>query len=165
MLAGGLAEYDVYATADGRSVSLGALEPKFLVNFLTAVGRAELARLATGDAAQRDALRAELKRIFATRTLAEWTECLRDVDTCFAPVNTLEEAMRDPQVVALGMFSSVEHERLGALPQIAPPFAFSATPASIRRPPPDLGEHTAEVLGELGLTPDDVRRLAERKVI
>jgi crotonobetainyl-CoA:carnitine CoA-transferase CaiB-like acyl-CoA transferase len=150
-LAGGLAQYDVYATADGRHVSLGALEPKFLLNFLQAVGRPELAGLSSGGAPERDQLRAELRTIFAARTCSAWVDLLGDVDTCFAPVNTLEETLRDPQVEALELFTSVEHARLGALPQISPPFTFSDTPAAIRRPPPDLGEHNAEILGELGL--------------
>jgi len=141
-LAGGLAQYDVYATADGRHITLGALEPKFLLNFLSRVGRPELMALA----ADRDQLRPELSAIFASKTLADWVECLADVDTCFAPVNTLEETLLDPQVAALGLFTSVEHARLGALTQIAPPFAFSDTPATVRRPPPDLGEHNEEIL-------------------
>jgi crotonobetainyl-CoA:carnitine CoA-transferase CaiB-like acyl-CoA transferase len=146
MLSGGLAQYDVYATADGRHVTLGAIEPRFFVNFLERVGRPELISLA-GDAAQRERLRSELQAIFGARSLAEWTQCLQDVDTCFAPVCTLEETLRDPHVTTLGLFTSVEHARLGPLPQIAPPFAFSETPSSIRRPPPDLGEHNAEILG------------------
>jgi crotonobetainyl-CoA:carnitine CoA-transferase CaiB-like acyl-CoA transferase len=87
------------------------------------------------------------------------------VDTCFAPVNTLEEALDDPQVKALGLFTSVDHPRLGHLPQIAPPFTFSATAASVRRPPPELGEHTAEVLGELGLSDDEVGDLRTRGIV
>jgi crotonobetainyl-CoA:carnitine CoA-transferase CaiB-like acyl-CoA transferase len=145
-LAGGLAQYDVYATADGRHVTLGALEPKFLLNFLTCVGRPELMALVAGDTADRERLRTELRAIFASKTSAEWRLCLADVDTCFAPVNTLDETLHDPQVAALGLFTSVEHARLGTLPQIAAPFAFSDTPASVRRPPPDLGEHNHEIL-------------------
>jgi crotonobetainyl-CoA:carnitine CoA-transferase CaiB-like acyl-CoA transferase len=159
MLAGGLPQYDVYATADGRYVSLGALEPKFLESFCQRVGRPELVELR-----DRGRLRDELLQIFASRSLQEWVECLADVDTCFAAVNTLEEAMADAQVRALGLFTSVEHPRLGALGQISPPFVFSGTPAGIRRPPPDLGEHTAEVLGELGLSAQQLAALRQRGV-
>jgi crotonobetainyl-CoA:carnitine CoA-transferase CaiB-like acyl-CoA transferase len=142
-LSGGLAQYDVYATSDNRHVTLGALEPKFLLNFLTAVGRPELMALAN----DRDRLRPELRAIFAARSLAEWVACLVDVDTCFAPVNTLEEVIQDPQVAALNLFTSIDHPRLGSLPQISPPFAFSDTPATVRSAPPDLGQHNAGVLG------------------
>jgi crotonobetainyl-CoA:carnitine CoA-transferase CaiB-like acyl-CoA transferase len=159
-LAGGLPQYDVYATADGRYVTLGALEPKFLLNFLLYVGRTDLA--AERD---RDSLRAALAEIFAARSMKEWVECLSGVDTCFAPVNTLEEAMHDPQASALGLFTSVDHPSQGAMPQLAPPFAFSGTPATIRCAPPDLGEHTDVVLGELGLSPAELSALRERKVI
>ncbi len=127
-LAGGLAQYDVYATSDGRHVTLGALEPKFLLNFLTAVGRPEL----ISRAADRESLRAELRTIFASKTLAQWVACLAEVDTCFAPVNTLEETLQDPQVTALGLLTSVDHARLGTLPQIAPPFAFSDMASTTR---------------------------------
>jgi crotonobetainyl-CoA:carnitine CoA-transferase CaiB-like acyl-CoA transferase len=165
-LAGGLPQYNVYATADGRHITLGALEPKFLLNFLQHIGRPELALLAAGGRMQCDQLRDELSAIFGSRSLDRWIKDLDGVDTCVAPVNTLDETLRDPQVEALGLFTSVEHARLGALPQIGPPFAFSATPASVRRPPPDLGEHNAAILGEiLGLSLDDVRGLADRNVI
>jgi crotonobetainyl-CoA:carnitine CoA-transferase CaiB-like acyl-CoA transferase len=160
VLAGGLPHYDVYATADGRYVSLGALEPKFLLNFLSHIGRADLAALR-----DRSVLRESLRSIFASRTLREWEDCLSGVDTCFAPVNTLEEAMQDPQAVSLGLFTSVDHPRLGPLGQLAPPFAFSGTPAGIRRSPPDLGEHNAEILATLGLSADDIESLHQQKVI
>jgi alpha-methylacyl-CoA racemase len=132
ILSGGLAQYGVYATADARYVTLGALEPKFLANFLQldCVGRPELTR------ASQQELRAALTEIFAQRTLDEWVLALDGVDTCFAPVNTLEEAMRDPQVQAL---------RLIGDGQLASPFAMSRTPATIRRAPPKLGEHNAEI--------------------
>src|SRR5262249_5755222 len=92
ILAGGLPQYDVYRTADDRFVTRGALEPKFLANFLQRVGREDL--LGVRD---RQALRSELEALFASRSLDEWVACLDGVDTCFAPVNTLDEALVDPQ--------------------------------------------------------------------
>jgi len=154
-LVGGLPQYDVYATADGRWVTLGALEPKFLLNFFEAVGRPDLAQVR-----DRERLRGELRAVFASRALGEWVACLRNVDTCFAPVNTLEEMLEDPHVQATGMVTSV-----GSLKQISPPFTYSSTPASIRRPPPGLGEHTSEILAQLGLSETAVRALSERGVV
>jgi crotonobetainyl-CoA:carnitine CoA-transferase CaiB-like acyl-CoA transferase len=159
-LVGGLPQYDVYATADGRWVSLGALEPKFLSNFFDAIGRPELVPVR-----DRDVLRSQLRTIFASRTLDEWVVSLRDVDTCFAPVNSLEETLSDPHVRATGMFGSVLHPRLGDVRQISPPFVFSATPAAVRRPPPELGEHTREILEQVGVTAEEVAALAKRGIV
>jgi crotonobetainyl-CoA:carnitine CoA-transferase CaiB-like acyl-CoA transferase len=158
-LAGGLPQYDIYATRDGRYVTLGALEPRFFQAFAAAVGRPDLVGLDTAG------LRRELRELFASRSLAEWERSLRAVETCFAPVSTLDEAVHDPQADALGLFTSVLHPRLGQLEQIGPPFALSATPAGVRFPPPDLGEHTAAVLAEIGLTEPEVRALAARGVV
>jgi crotonobetainyl-CoA:carnitine CoA-transferase CaiB-like acyl-CoA transferase len=156
-LAGRLPQYDVYATADDRYVSLGALEPRFLANFLQipAVDRIDLLPLAAAQTEpDREAFRAELRKIFASRTLAEWIALLDGVDTCFAPVQTLEETVQDAQVQALNLIQSVDHPRLGALPQLAPPFTFSTSETKIRRPAPDLGEHTEEILRERGIAAD-----------
>src|SRR5207248_3833136 len=102
-LSGGLAQYAVYRTADDRFVTLGALEPKFFGAFLERVGRLDLMPLA-GSLDQRERLRTELAAIFAQRTQAEWIADLADVDTCFAPVYSLDEAVQDPQAAALGLF-------------------------------------------------------------
>lgn len=165
LLAGGLPQYGVYATRDGRHVTLGALEPKFLEAFLVRVGRVELLPLAGGTGEQRTALRAELEALFATRTQAEWEALLDDVDTCFAPVRTLREALDDPHVRASGMIGEVVHSRLGAIPQLGVPLALSDTPGRIRRPPPELGEHTAEVLAELGVNAARLAELRARAVV
>jgi crotonobetainyl-CoA:carnitine CoA-transferase CaiB-like acyl-CoA transferase len=158
-LAGGLAQYDVYRTADGRFISLGALEPKFWLTFLEQIGRPELAQQPT------DAARAALREVFSQRTYAEWCALLGPVETCWAPVHTLDEALADPQLQALGLLQHIEHPRLGPLAQLGPPFSFSATPASLRRPPPELGQDTAALLSELGLGDADLEHLRTTGVI
>jgi crotonobetainyl-CoA:carnitine CoA-transferase CaiB-like acyl-CoA transferase len=125
-----------------------------LLAFCEAVGRPDLAQQ------HGPPLRAELERVFASRTLAEWTDDLAEVDTCFAPVNTLDEAVADPQAAALGLFPTVY-----GLPQIGLPIAFSETPARYDRPPPGLGEHTREVLAEVGIRPSELAELAKRGVV
>jgi alpha-methylacyl-CoA racemase len=135
---------------------LGALEPKFWLTFLERVGRAELAPLAVGSEADRARLRSELRSIFSSRSRDEWQACLGDQETCFAPVLSLDEARRDPQAQALGLFEATG---------IAPPFTFSETSTSARRVPPKLGEHTAEILTELGLATTDINELAAGGVV
>lgn len=87
----------------------------------------------------------------ATRTNAEWDATLSDADIPFAPVNSFEDLLEDRHLRAIGFWRSVEHPSEGALrmPDIA--VRFSGTPGSIRRLAPRLGEHTREVLREIGM--------------
>ena len=90
MLTGGLACYRMYATADGRLVTVGALEPKFFVRLCELVGRPELGERQYGD--DQESLAVELAAVFAERTLADWLAHFGDEDVCVGPVWTREEA-------------------------------------------------------------------------
>ena len=90
MLTGGLACYRIYETADGRHLTVGALEPKFFRRLVELLGRPELAERHYDE--DQDALAAELAAILSTRTLAEWLEHFGDEDACVGPVFTREEA-------------------------------------------------------------------------
>jgi alpha-methylacyl-CoA racemase len=90
MLTGGLACYRTYPTADGRYLTVGALEPKFFARLCELLGRSELAQ--RQYAAEQDELAEELARIFATKSLSDWLAHLGDEDTCVGPVWTREEA-------------------------------------------------------------------------
>ncbi|MFJ8578221.1 CaiB/BaiF CoA transferase family protein [Micromonospora sp. NPDC093277] len=154
LLDGGAPFYDTYECADGRHLAVGALEPRFYE---------ELVRL-TGfpldgeevpdrsDPANWPALRAAWARLFRTRTRDEWTELLSATDACVAPVLDWAEAPDHPHLAARGVF--VDH---GGVTQPAPAPRFSATPTSVRRPPPRPGEHTDELLTEAGF---DAERIA-----
>lgn len=135
------ASYNVYKTSDGKWIALGALEAKFWVAFCQAIGRLDLiARHATGESDQA-ALIADMRALFAERTRDEWMGLLTNHDVCATPVNTPLEALSDPHVVARGAVR--DH---GAFKSIRAPFLRELPDLG---PPPEVGEHTAEVLSNV----------------
>ena len=134
VLDGGAPFYDTYATADGRHMAVGALEPKFYAEFLARLGLDE------DPARQHDrpgwaALRRRIADAFATRTQAEWTRVFAGSDACVAPVLGLREAADHPHMAARGTLVA----RDGVL-QPAPAPRFSATPAAPVAAPPARGQ-------------------------
>ena len=97
-------------------------------------------------------LYALLEPILAARGTAQWIALLQSADLPFAPVNSVDDLLADPHLQATGFWHSMQHPTEGQLTLPGIPVRYSATPGSIRRPPPTYGEHTAEVLAELGVT-------------
>jgi alpha-methylacyl-CoA racemase len=160
-LAGALPGYNVYEAADGRYVTLAALEPKFWEEFCRRVGRPDLvAHHIPRDAADREWTMAELAAIFRTKTRDAWVAELGEADVCLGPVNTLEEALADPQVRARGMAITVNYGAEGEGGALRTHPQMSETPFEVRRGLPGLGEHTAEALAAAGYTPDEIAALA-----
>ncbi|MEI8403648.1 MAG: CoA transferase [Actinomycetes bacterium] len=143
--------YQVYETADGRHVLFMASEQAFWKNFAEGVGRPELFERWPGSkyadhARGNRELQAELKAIFATRTLAEWLDFGLEVETPLAPVNTPKTLLDDPQF--LDRFPMYSVEQLGA-EQIPGPLKFQGEALPVPTKAPTVGQHTDEVLADL----------------
>jgi alpha-methylacyl-CoA racemase len=146
--------YACYETSDGRYLSVGAFEPEFYANLLERLGLdAELVASQMDKSAWPER-QAEFAEIFRTRTEKEWLAHFGDFDACVAPVLSMEEAPHHPHNVARSTF--VEHD--GSY-HPAPAPRFSRTPSAVASPPPELGQHTATILAEIGLNTDEIAAL------
>jgi alpha-methylacyl-CoA racemase len=157
VLDGGAPYYAVYECADGRYLAVGALEPAFYAELVERSGirpTPDIHPATRADPSRWPAARLDWAELFATRTRDEWCRLLESSDACVAPVLDWDEAPAHPHLTARRTFI----DNKGVI-QPAPAPRFSATPAQLRRPPPHPGEHTDEVLRELGRTPQDVARL------
>jgi crotonobetainyl-CoA:carnitine CoA-transferase CaiB-like acyl-CoA transferase len=149
-----------YLTQDLRSLLFIVLQPdRYWAKFCKAVGREDLAQnpkydTIEGRAEDRIALRKTFAEIFITKTLAEWIPLLEGIP--YAPVQTILEAVHDVQARENGYFVSYEHPERGMIEQLANPVMMSRTPASVRLPAPEFGQHTEEVLLEHGYTWEDI---------
>ena len=108
---------------------------------------------------------AMLKDIFATRTRDEWLELLREGDVPCAPVQTIEEFLHDPQVLANDMVATVEDPSLGKVREMGVPVKLAMTPGQVKGPSPLLGQHTEEVLADLGYSAREIAGFKDEGVI
>jgi len=165
MLSGRYACYNVYATKDGKYLSLGALEPQFWSAFCKAIGKDEFIerQFEAGDGSEE--LIRQVEGIISTRTRDEWAELLKDVDCCCEPVNNFEEAFRHPQVLHRNMLVEMDNPPKMKHLQISFPARFSETPAEIRMPAPSLGQNNEEILQELGMGKKEIESLRRENII
>ena len=153
------APYGIYETADGfLAVAMADLPPLGEI-----VGKPELAAYPDLAAAfdHREAIRELLAEALATKTTEEWTSILEARDVWCAPVQDYAAVVRDPQVEHNGTFASFEHPTAGTVRVTRTPIRMSATPPSIRRPSPLLGEHTDEILRQAGFAETEINALRD----
>ena len=160
MLDSGAHFYDVYETADGKYVSIGSIEPQFYAELLRLTGLEGEDLPGQHDRNEWPALKERLAGIFRTKTRDEWCELMEGSDVCFAPVLSMAEAPQHPHNVQRGTFVEV-----AGITQPGPAPRYSRTPGEIRRPPAHAGQHTDEVLAEVGFDDDRLAKLREAGAI
>jgi crotonobetainyl-CoA:carnitine CoA-transferase CaiB-like acyl-CoA transferase len=97
--------------------------------------------------------------------LSYWEKRLKENDVPCSPVNTIDKVVEQPQVLARDMVQEIELEGLGMMSMAGLPIKFSESPGSVRLPPPRLGQHTAEILTEMGYAQEQINVLAEQGAI
>jgi alpha-methylacyl-CoA racemase len=160
LLDGGAPFYDTYRTADGKFVSLAALEPKFFAELARALGLDERFVKRQYDRRLWAEMREAITAAVAGRTRDEWCERLEGSDACFAPVLSFAEAAEHRHARARGAFVEV-----GGVVQPGPAPRFERTPAAAPRGAPAAGAHTAEVLQEAGYDQAAVAALRAQGVV
>jgi crotonobetainyl-CoA:carnitine CoA-transferase CaiB-like acyl-CoA transferase len=155
-LDGGLPCYNIYETRDHKHVTLGALEPKFWHTFCTRIGHLELLpfHLPVGPGEREQAIEM-LRTIFKTKTRDEWVAELADIDACFGPVYSIDEAIDDPHAQTRGVTvtTTVAGEPLQTLQSFP---RMSDVEQEQRYAPPTLGEQTDDLLREAGYSVDEI---------
>ena len=159
----------VFKTKDGY-INLGVAGQAIWKRFCDLVGRADLRdhpdyAEADSRSRNRDALNAEIETFMLAETTAHWVELLNKNGVPSGPIYAIDEAFEDPQVKHLGMAKTVTGHARGDMELVGQPIRLSRTPSSMALPPPDYGEHTDEILSELGLSDDEIAALRTENVI
>jgi alpha-methylacyl-CoA racemase len=164
MLTGRYACYDTYMAADGKWLSVAAIEPRFWANLCHALDFDKWANRQTDDAVQ-DAIRADLRAAFAKRDRDEWVAMLSPADTCVAPVLTVRELVDDAQFEARGAFVDARHPIHGAFRQVAATFAGTRKPTDPYRVRETEVTDTDALLEAVGVPADTSAELRRAGVI
>ncbi len=166
-LNGGAPYYNVYRTKDGRYFSIAAIEPWFWENLCRALGREDLLPHQEATGAKKAEVEQALAEAFLTKTRDEWFETLKNSNISVGKVYSLEEALDDPHAQQRGMVLEVEAPDIpeGKVRQVATAIHLSETPGRVRHLGSVTGQHTSEVLEQLGFDAAAVADLMRRQVV
>jgi crotonobetainyl-CoA:carnitine CoA-transferase CaiB-like acyl-CoA transferase len=158
-----LAPYQTFLANDGE-IMIAAANDTLFAALCQALGLPSLAqdsrfRTNPDRVANREALVAVLNERIRLRSIAEWMELLQKAGVPVAPVQDIREVVNDEQTRALKLLQALEHPHVKGLRVVAPPLSINGKRVLHRTPPPDIGQHSADVLAEVGYTPDEVEAL------
>jgi crotonobetainyl-CoA:carnitine CoA-transferase CaiB-like acyl-CoA transferase len=156
--------YNLYETKDGKTITIGSVEPWFYANLCRAIGCEEYITDQNNHSKWTEMLQ-RFATIFKTRTRDEWYDYLTQWDICVGKMLTLDELEHDPQIRARNMIVEVETPTGEKVKQVGISVKLSDTPGSIRSLASKLGQHTDEVLGGLGYAQSDIDRWRESGAI
>ncbi len=152
--------YDYYETSDGRYLSVGSLEPKFLTGLAEILKEPKLLQLGLRHKpSKQKELKAILTDIFLSRPLSAWQKIFQDADVCIEPVLTFEEACEHPQLVARKMITSIKSIEGYQQNQIASAFRLSESLPTYKHSGAALGQHNEQILQGLNYGPARVNQL------
>ena len=159
----------VYPTADGH-INIATSGGQIYERLCRALDAEELINhpdYATGEARSdnRDKLNHKLCELIRQKTSAEWVDALNNAGVPCGPIYNIAEMFDDPQVKHLGIATPVAHQTLGDIEIVGQAAALSRTPSRIHTATPELGQHTNEILDELGISPDRISNLRERGIV
>jgi crotonobetainyl-CoA:carnitine CoA-transferase CaiB-like acyl-CoA transferase len=161
----------VFKTADGH-INIATTGQKIWERFAQAIDAPDLIKreeyaTAALRSQNRDGLNAELDKITAKKTSAEWQQILDKAGVPSGPIYSIDQMFEDPQVKHLGLAAPVPTESQDGRPLtvVAQPFTLSRTPSKMVAPPPDVGEHNDEVLKEFGFSAQEIEDLRKAKAI
>ena len=157
--------YAVYETADHKYISIGTLEPHFWKRLCQTINREDLIAKQYAPSPVKEEVFEELRSIFRTKSRDEWFDVLTKADVPVGKVLDIDETFSDPHMQHREMMIEVDHPRWDKAKQIGFPIKFSDTPWQLRIPAARLGDHTNEVLAELGYSLEEINKLRQERVI
>jgi len=164
-LTGGAPYYNVYETKDGGYISLGCIEPHFWANLCRELGREDLIPYQHSEGEKKEEIFSFLRQVFRQKTRDEWFELLKEKNIPIAPVYSLAEVFSDPQVLHRQIAAELNHPTIGKVKQVGVAIRLSDTPGKIKSFAPLPGEHTDEILQDLGYSAEEIEKLRKEGVI
>ncbi|MFA5367612.1 MAG: CaiB/BaiF CoA-transferase family protein [Dehalococcoidia bacterium] len=165
MFTGHFPWYNVYETKDGKYISIGALEPWFFGNLCQLLGLDEFIPYEFDEGEKRKEMFEAFRKKFLTKTRDEWVSILKQKDTCVAPVLDVDEMENDPHLVARNMIMESDHPVHGKVKQVGSMHKLSDSPMKVRNWSTKFGEHTDEIMRELGYDDARIAELRKAEVI